>query len=184
MNRTSTIVSGVLSVAALGLLMVVFSASAYAEDPFIDVKVIQSGGADKLDFVNSECPDRPNEKGCVLMSRGSKNWIFWELDRTSTDNGWVLTRLDFSPDGAHWGDPGYPLKDCTVSAFRLSEEDRISGHASTAEVLANGKRMRIWDENDNDPEVPCITHYRLTAENTRTGDVTDFDPVIDNRGRN
>jgi hypothetical protein len=177
-------VSRGLSATAICLLMGFFSAGAYAQNPHIDVTIIQSGGNDKLDFINSACSDRPGEKGCVLMSRGSKNWISWELDRNSTGEGWVLTRLDFSPDGVHWGDPGYPLSGCTVSAFRLTEQDRITGHASTAQVLGNGKRMRIWDENDNDPQTPCITHYRLTAENINTGNITDSDPVIDNRGRN
>ena len=57
--------------------------------------------------------------------------------------------------------------------------DRASGKASTAEIFANGKRLRIWDENDRE----CITHYTLRAVNDDTGQTAESDPIIDNRGR-
>lgn len=157
---------------------------ALAQNPHIDLKIEVNGGVAKLQFENSECPSRPNDKGCVLMRQGSQNWVSWELDQDSWQSGWRLNNLDFSPDGSHWGDSGHPLSNCTASAFQLTANDMVTGHASTAEVRANGKRMRVWNENDNAPGTICITHYKLSAVNENTGMNADSDPVIDNRGRN
>lgn len=162
------------------LCLAVLPILASAQNVHIDLNFIEVDGKAKMDFVNSACPNRPNEKGCVLMDRGNRDFISWEIDQTSWQNGWRLTALHFSPDGTHWGDPAYPLADCTVFDFALTAADRLSGVASTAQVRANGKRMRIWDENNNS----CETWYRLHAENIVTGEKADSDPRIENRGNN
>ena len=151
-----------------------------AQNVHIDLTFIEVDGKAKMDFVNSACPSRPNEKGCVLMVRGNRDFISWEIDQNSWQAGWRLTSVHFSPDGTHWGAPAYPLADCTVFDFALTAADRLSGQASTAQVRANGKRMRIWDENNN----ACETWYRLHAENIMTGEQADSDPRIENRGNN
>lgn len=152
-------------------------ATALAQDKHIDVSVQQQGAGYKLVFLNSECPDRPQEKGCVEAAPGSSPNISWELDDASS-GAWVFSRLQFSPDGAHWGDPGHPLADCTMEDFNLAPGDRVSGEASTAKPIANGKRLMIKDDNAN----ACRTHYRLYAKPLGGGAEIDSDPIIDNRG--
>lgn len=147
---------------------------ALAQNPHIDVAISESAGVATLEFQNSACPN--GQRGCIQMPRGQSNWISWEIDGASSQAGWVLESLYFGTADKQTGD----LKDCTMSAFGLSESDRSSGRASTAEVFANGKRLRIWDENDSE----CITHYTLNAVNTATGQRAASDPIIDNRGRN
>lgn len=164
--RTLLVVAGIAGVT-----------SAFAQDKHIDVSVESSGGANKLVFLNSECPDRRTQKGCVLAERGSAPVISWRLDRESAGE-WELVSLQFSPDGAHWGDPGHPLADCTVEAFRLSESDRASGMASSAQIPGQGEMLMIRDRNIN----VCLTHYLLTAQHRGSGEKIDSDPVIDNRG--
>lgn len=149
-------------------------ALALAENPHIDVAVTSSGGVAEIVFLTSACPN--GRRGCVQMPRGERNWISWELDNDSAQAGWTFESLYFGTADKQTGN----LKNCTVTAFGLSEADRSSGHASTAEIFANGKRLRIWDENDSE----CITHYTLRAVNKSTGQTAESDPVIDNRGRN
>lgn len=162
------------------LALAVLPALSFAQNPHIDLTIVENGGVAKMEFDNSACPDRPNQKGCVLVDRGNRSWISWEIDSASWQAGWRITVLRFSPDGTHWGDPAHPLADCTVFDFALTEADRLSGEASTATVTANGKRMRIWDENNN----ACETWYRLFAENISTGQTANSDPIIRNRGNN
>lgn len=149
-------------------------ALALAENPHIDVAVRSSGAVAEIVFLNSACPN--GQRGCVQMPRGERNWISWEFDADSARAGWSFESLYFGAADKQTGN----LKDCTVTAFGLSEADRSSGHASTAEIFANGKRLRIWDENDRE----CVTHYTLRAVNAATGQTAESDPVIDNRGRN
>jgi hypothetical protein len=130
-----------------------------------------------MHFANSECPEKPNMKGCVLASHGNSPMISWELDSDS-NREWELTRLLFSPDGVHWGDSSYPLADCTMEDFNLSAADQQSGEASSAQVMANGRRLKIKDGNYNQ----CTTHYLLVARSRSSGEEIDSDPVIDNRG--
>jgi hypothetical protein len=145
-----------------------------AQNPHIDVTVKASGGVAEIVFLNSACPN--GQRGCIQMPRGQSNWISWEFDQATEQAGWSFDSLYFGTAEKQTGN----LKDCTVTAFGLSEADRASGHASTAEVFANGKRLRIWDENDSE----CITHYTLRAVNDETGQTAESDPIIDNRGRN
>lgn len=161
----------------LAVLLAGFCLHAQAQDKHIDVAVDQQGGVFKLVFLNSECPDRQGEKGCIQAAQGSSPNLSWELD--SAGNGeWVFTRLQFSPDGVHWGEPSYPLQPCTMDDFGLAPGDAGSGDASTARVLANGKRVQIKDHNRN----VCTTHYRIYAAPRDGGAEIDSDPVIDNRG--
>jgi hypothetical protein len=145
----------------------------FAQNPHIDVAVRESGGVAEIVFLNSACPN--GQRGCVQMPRGESNWISWEFDQDTSQAGWSFEGLYFGAADKQVGN----LKDCTVDAFGLSEADRASGDASTAEIFANGKRLRIWDENDRE----CITHYTLRAVNDDTGQTAESDPVIDNRGR-
>jgi hypothetical protein len=162
-TRTISLTLTVLLLAAGGQIQ--------AQDKHIDV-TIQNG---KLVFLNSECPGNP-EPGCVLAEAGSSPVISWKLsDAAGMD--WQFAGLQFSPDGEHWGDPAHPLQDCTVADFGLSEADRQSGNASTAQVVSNEKRLQIRDLNRN----TCITHYKLSARSAN-GDHADSDPIIDNRG--
>lgn len=144
-----------------------------AQNPHVDVAVRSSAGVAEIVFLNSACPN--GARGCVQMPRGERNWVSWELDSASTQAGWTFESLYFGTADKQIGN----LKDCTVSAFGLSDADRSSGRASTAEVFANGKRLRIWDDNDSE----CITHYTLRAVNQASGQTAESDPVIDNRGR-
>jgi hypothetical protein len=144
-------------------------AQAQSQDKHIDVSV-QNG---KLIFLNSECPGNP-EPGCVLAEHGSSPVISWEL-KDSAGTGWQFAGLQFSPDGVSWGTS--PLQDCTVSDFGLSEADRQSGNASTAQIVANGQRLQIKDHNRSE----CVTHYKLSARSA-SGEHADSDPIIDNRG--
>lgn len=153
--------------------------SAWAQNPHIDLSVTGSGDSAKIQFLNSACPQEPGNRGCVELGHGMQNHISWELDQDSWQAGWRLTALFFSPDGNHWGENGYPLGDCTMEDFGLPEADRYTGQASTAMTVANGKRMRIWDENMN----VCDTWYRIFATNIN-GDQADSDPIIKNRGGN
>jgi len=145
-----------------------------AQNPHIDVTVRTSGGVAEIVFLNSACPN--GQHGCVQMPRGESNWVSWEFDQASSQAGWSFDSLYFGAADKQTGN----LEDCTVDAFRLSASDRASGYASTAEIFANGKRLRIWDENDRE----CITHYTLRAVNDSTGQRAESDPIIDNRGRN
>ena len=61
----------------------------------------------------------------------------------------------------------------------MTEADRATGDASSAQVVANGKRLQIRDNNQN----VCDTHYRLYAEPVNGGDEIDSDPRIRNGGK-
>lgn len=145
-----------------------------AQNPHIDVAVRATGGVAEIVFLNSACPN--GQQGCVQMPRNERNWVSWEFDAASAQAGWVFDSLYFGVADKQTGN----LKDCTVSAFNLTGADRASGYASTAEIFANGKRLRIWNENDRE----CITHYTLRASNPATGQTAESDPIIDNKGRN
>lgn len=139
------------------------SSTLLAQDKHIDVTV--QGG--KLIFLNSECPNRPGELGCVTADYGSSPMISWELTGAGAQD-WSFSGLRFHPT---------PLQDCTVEDFALTETDRQSGSASTAQIVSNGKRLQIRDRNRN----VCITQYTLTAVSA-DGRQIDSDPIIDNRG--
>jgi hypothetical protein len=62
--------------------------------------------------------------------------------------------------------------------FRLSDTDRNSGNASSASVVANGRRLQVHDLNNN----ACTTHYKLFARPRAGGAEINSDPVIKNRG--
>ena len=162
----------------LTVLLMALTASnmAMAQDKHIDVTVAWVGDGYKMQFANSECPERPNQKGCILASHGSSPNISWELDENSSD--WEFTGLQFSPNGVNWGDPGYPLADCTMEDFSLNAGDQQSGRASSAKVVANGRMLKIKDRNINQ----CITHYLLTARSRSSGEEVDSDPIVENRG--
>jgi hypothetical protein len=147
-----------------------------AQDKHIEVTVQQVGAGYKLVFENSECPDRPNEHGCVMADHGVSPNLSWQLVDSGTGD-WVFSRLRFSPDGVHWGDPGYPLADCTMEAFDVDSANRVSGWAP-AQIVANGAMLKIHDHN----RIACITHYRLYAQPRAGGAEIDSDPIIDNRG--
>jgi hypothetical protein len=149
-----------LAVIVVGMLA---TAPATAQDKHIDVSV-QDG---KLVFLNSECPHRPQDMGCVLADRGESPVISWSLSG-SDGADWTFVGLEFAP---------LPLADCTVEDFGLSEADRQSGEASTAQIVAGGKRIQIRDRNRNQ----CITQYTLTARSS-DGTEIDSDPVVENRG--
>lgn len=155
--RIRTLSSGLLIAAML------LCNAAFAQDKHINVSV----QGNKLVFQNSECPDRPGELGCVMAEHGSSPMISWELTGPGTEQ-WRFSGLGFSPT---------PLQDCTVADFGLSEADRQSGAASTARVIAGGKRLQIRDLNRN----VCVTQYTLSAVSD-DGRQIDSDPVIDNRG--
>lgn len=134
-----------------------------AQDKHIDVSV----QGNKLVFLNSECPERPGELGCVTAEYGSSPMISWQLTGAGTED-WTFGGLRFAPT---------PLQDCTVEDFSLSESDRQNGNASTAQIVANGKRLQIRDRNRNQ----CVTQYTLSAVSS-DGRRIDSDPVIENRG--
>jgi hypothetical protein len=164
--------------AILAIGFFVLCSDAMAQDKHIDVSVTQSGSAFKLEFSNSECQDLPNDKGCVFADRGTQPVISWELVGDLAAD-WRFTRLQMSADGTHWGQSGHPLADCTVADFNLTEADRGSGAASSAQVVANGKKLQIRNNNQN----ICDTHYRLYAEPIIGGPEIDSDPMIRNGGR-
>lgn len=165
---------GLLALALFGLA----GASAVeGADKQVDLTVVSGEAGYKLEFLNSECAGRPDEKGCIEADHGNSPVLKWELDRASGAD-WMLTRLQFSPDGDHWGEAGHPLQDCTMEAFALETGDRDTGIASTAMVTANGRKLQIRDRN----QAPCSTHYRLYAMPRAGGAEIDSDPVIDNRG--
>ena len=62
--------------------------------------------------------------------------------------------------------------------------DDKTGKASSAEVVANGRLLKIRDNNDrNDSnDEDCTTYYKLFAEPRAGGDEINSDPVITNRG--
>jgi hypothetical protein len=163
---------------AIALGMLAICGNALAQNKHIDVSVQQSSGAFKLVFNNSECPDHPSEKGCVFAERGTQPVISWELTGTLADQ-WHFTRLQFSPDGSHWGESAHPLTNCTVEDFDLTDADRISGAASTAQVIANGRKLQIRNSNQNE----CETYYRLYAAPVSGGAEIDSDPRIKNGGK-
>jgi len=158
-------------------LLVVWPAFAAAADKHIDVSVRQEGGGHKLVFLTSECPDRPNDLGCVMAEHGNSPNISWRLDE-SVANAWIFSRLQFSPDGVHWGDASHPLTDCTVGSFGLDDSSRATGEASSAQILANGRMLQIHDSNRD----TCTTHYRLYAMPAGGGMEINSDPIIENRG--
>lgn len=139
------------------------SNSSLAQDKHIDVSV----NGNKLVFLNSECPDRAHEMGCVMAEYGSSPVISWELTGPGSEQ-WSFSGLRFGPT---------PLQECTVVDFGLSGSDRQSGAASTAQIVSNGKRLQIRDRNTSE----CITHYTLSAVSS-DGRQIDSDPIIDNRG--
>lgn len=145
-----------------GLLAV--SDALSAQDKHIDVSV----SGNKPVILNSECSDRPNENGCILAGRGTSPMISWELTGLGSEQ-WSFSDLPFNL---------LPLQDCTVADFGLSQSDRQSGVASTAQIVANGKRLQIRDHSQNQ----SITQYTLSAVSA-DGMRIDSDPVIDYRGR-
>jgi hypothetical protein len=152
------------TILALTLLLMLFACDVLlAGDKHIDVTV----SGNKLRFLNSECPERPGEFGCVMAEHGDSPMISWELTGAGSEQ-WRFSGLRFNPA---------PLQNCTVEDFGLSEADRQSGTASTAQIVANGKRLQILDHNRNQ----CITQYTLSAVSS-DGTYIDSDPVIDNRG--
>jgi hypothetical protein len=159
------------------VLLAIWPACSMAQDKHIDVTVRQEGAVHKLVFLNSECPDRAGEMGCVMADHGNSPNISWQLDDAGSAD-WILSRLQFSPDGSNWGDPSHPLTNCTVEDFRLTESDRSTGLASSAQIVSNGRMLKIRDGNRN----VCVTHYRLYAMPRAGGMEIDSDPVIDNRG--
>ncbi|MCW8873110.1 hypothetical protein ACFL33_04370 [Pseudomonadota bacterium] len=154
-NRTISTVLALWALVACDVLL--------ADDKHIDVTV----SGNKLIFLNSECPERPGELGCVMAEYGNSPMISWELTGMGSEQ-WQFSGLSFNPT---------PLQDCTVEDFGLSEADRQSGTASTAQIVANGKRLQIRDHNRNQ----CITQYTLSAVSSE-GTYIDSDPVVDNRG--
>lgn len=161
----------------IGWAALTLAACSPSQDKHIDVTVQEQGDVFKLVFLNSECPERPNDKGCIQAEKGSSPMISWGLDEASSGE-WSFSRLQFSPDGVHWGEGGYALKDCTKDAFNLTDGDKQTGIASTAKVVADGKRIQIRDDNENE----CTTHYRLVAARRDGGGEIDSDPIIDNKG--
>jgi hypothetical protein len=145
------------------LLCLGLSESVLAQDKHIDVSV----NGNKLVFLNSECPDRAHEKGCVTAEYGSSPVISWELTGPGSEQ-WSFSGLRFGPT---------PLQECTVTDFELTGSDRESGHASTAQIVSNGRRLQIRDRNTSE----CITQYTLSAVSS-DGRQIDSDPIIDNRG--
>jgi hypothetical protein len=145
------------------LCLVGASEALLAQDKHIDVSV----QGNKLVFLNSECPERPGELGCVTAEYGSSPMISWQLTGAGTED-WTFSGLRFGPT---------PLQDCTVEDFGLPESDRQNGNASTAQIVANGKRIQIRDRNRNQ----CVTQYTLSAISS-DGRRIDSDPVIENRG--
>lgn len=159
------------------ILWAAATTAAVADDKQVDLTVVSEGSGFKMKFLNSECDDRPDEKGCILVEHGNSPILKWELDSAS-DQYWMLTRLQLSPDGEHWGDSEHPLADCTMDAFDLEDRDRHTGNASTAMVTGNGRKLQIHDRNRD----VCVTHYRIYAMPRVGGAEIDSDPVIDNRG--
>lgn len=163
----------------MGTLLLLSSPFAlYAQNKHINLTVYHDGTKYKMGFKDSHCPGRPQNKGCIQANKGSSPMISWELDSVSNQK-WQLTRLQFSPNGQSWGDPSHPLEDCTVEDFQLSASDARSGNASTAAVIANGRKMQIHDLNYN----KCRTYYKLFAQPRAGGAEINSDPVIDNTGR-
>lgn len=163
MNKPSNKVLMQTVLPALAALVMLTAGPVAAQDKHINVGV--QGG--KLVFLNSECPHRPQDMGCVLAEQGTSPVISWQLGGPGSED-WVFVGLDFSP---------VPLQPCTVEDFALSEADRQSGTASSAQIVASGKRLQIRDRNRNE----CITQYTLTAQSS-DGTEIDSDPVIENRG--
>jgi hypothetical protein len=159
------------------LLLISSPFTLFAADKHIDLTVYQNGTSSKMRFDNSECPASLQDNGCIEVLRGKSPMISWELESASNED-WKLTRLQFSPDGQHWGDANYKLETCTSDAFGLSDADRTSGEASTAEVVANGRLLKIRDTNRK----ACTTYYKLFAEPRDGGAEINSDPVIKNRG--
>lgn len=161
-----SIVSKLFRIKTISLSLTLLTACAVAEaaDKHIDVTVSNN----KLVFLNSECPSRPSDMGCVMAERGNSPMISWELIGEGSAQ-WQFTGLSFAP---------VPLQDCTVEDFGLTEADRQSGQASTAQVVANGRIIHIRDSNQN----VCQTQYTLRAVSD-SGQQADSDPIIDNRGR-
>lgn len=147
------------------------------DDPMIDLTVVGSGSTFKIEFRNSACTDRPGELGCIEAVHGSSPMLMWEIDSAS-EQYWMLTRLQFSVDGEHWGDPAFPLADCTMKAFALEDRDRYTGNASSAMITGNGRKLQVRDRN----EEPCQTHYRIYAMPRAGGIEINSDPMIDNKG--
>lgn len=149
---------------ALAALAMLAAGPVVAQDKHINVGV----QGDKLVFLNSECPERPQDMGCVLADKGESPVISWRLDG-SVSPDWTFVGLRFAP---------VPLQTCTVEAFNLTDSDQQSGEASTARIVAGGRQVQIHDRNN----VPCTTQYTLTARSS-DGTEIDSDPVIENRGR-
>ena len=63
---------------------ILVSGPIFAQDKHIDVSVVRVGDIYKMQFANSVCPERRNQKGCVLASHGSSPNISWELDEDSS----------------------------------------------------------------------------------------------------
>jgi hypothetical protein len=163
------------------LIVMLFSCGSFpllAQDKHIDLTIYSNGSTFKMGFSNSECPEKPRDLGCIEAEGGNSPIISWELDAESSKD-WELTRLQFSPDGNSWGRSGHPLQDCTVEDFKLSSADSNSGNASSANVVANGRRLQIHDLNYNQ----CRTHYKLFARPRAGGAEINSDPVIDNKGK-
>ncbi len=155
--RIRSIIAGML------LLGVFVCNVTLAEDKHIEVTV----NGNKLVFLNSECPERPSDMGCIMAEYGSSPVISWQLTGPGSE-GWRFSRLEFSP---------VPVQDCTVEDFALTGADRQSGLASTAQVVADGRRLQIRDRNRNQ----CVTQYTLYAVSNGGAEI-DSDPIIDNRG--
>ena len=158
------------------LLLLGSSFALHAQNKHIDLTVYHDGTKYKMRFENSECPQRPQNMGCIQADRGSSPLISWELDSNSNQD-WQLTRLQFSPNGQDWGDRNHPLEGCTMEDFGLNASDANSGNASSASVVANGRRMQIQNLNHN----KCRTHYKLFARPRAGG--AEIDSGEEDQGR-
>lgn len=150
---------------------VVLPTTVFAADPKIDLRIVETGGSYKLEFMNSECPSDPAYLGCVDVAKGSKNWIQWELEDTAWQDGWVLEDFKLS-----WTDQ--QLTNCIVNDFDINPN---TGYARDFRIQGNGKFGKLRDENDC--EFAYEVNYLISARNKNTGDTANSDPIIRNGGR-
>lgn len=136
-------------------------------DKKIDVTVVAGTAGDKIVFQNSECPAEPGNKGCIKTGKGVKNFLKWELDRNSMDEGWVLSGLRLKIDQLP-----QDTRACAIHDFNL---DPGTGDAMS---FNNGKV-----KNDNDCHTGYEVAYELYAEIPGTNRSADSDPVIRNEGK-
>lgn len=169
-------VAGLFAMAAEPLL---------AQPVDLHVEIDESGPTlEFLDSASVGCSTSVTAPGDVCVGAEKSPFLTWGLDDESHDDGWKLTRIKFFADNSYTTD-STALAQCTLDAFGQTGCTTSGCDASEALVVANGKRIKLYDCNSAQCTglVACTTYYELCAQKDgKSASEICAHPVIDNKG--